>query len=49
MATQHGWPFIQCSDFDSDEKEDVYPEEVSEVVLPLFARFDSLTREEGGR
>ena len=36
-------------DFDSDEEEDVYPEEVSEVVLPLCARFDSLTREEAGR
>ena len=35
--------------FDSDEEEDVYPEEVSEVVLPLCARFDSLTREEAGR
>ena len=36
-------------DFDSDEEDDVYAEEVSEVVLPMCASFDSLTREEANR
>ena len=36
-------------DFDSDEEDDVYAEEVLEVVLPLCASFDSLTREEANR
>ena len=36
-------------DFDSDEEDDVYAEEVSEVVLPVCASFDSLTREEANK
>ena len=36
-------------DFDSDEDDEVYAEEVSEAVLPLCASFESLTREEANR
>ena len=42
----HSFSVPAIYNFDSDEEEDVYPEEMSEVVLP---RFDSLTREEGSR
>ena len=36
-------------DFDSDEDDDMYDEEVSEAVLPMCASFESLTREEANR
>lgn len=36
-------------DFDSEDEENVYPEETSELVLPLCAKFDSITREEANR
>lgn len=36
-------------DFESDDEDNVYAEEIFEAVLPLCANFDSLTREDAGR